>query len=60
MLRGWTHATLNVGEALAVEEAQWPAADRLRRARAVLARAPDDVRALHSFGVAAAGAEINQ
>ena len=59
--RGWTHATLNVGEALAVgEQAQWPAADRLRRARAVLARAPDDVRALHSFGVAAAGAEINQ
>ena len=36
--RGWTHATLNVGEALAVgEQAQWPAADRLRRARAVLA-----------------------
>ena len=59
--RGWTHATLNVGEALAVgAQAQWPAADRLRRARAVLARAPDDVRALHSFGVAAAGAEINQ
>ena len=59
--RGWTHATLNVGEALAVgAQAQWPAADRLRRARAVLARAPDDVRALHSAGVAAAGAEINQ
>ncbi len=36
--RGWTHATLNVGEALAVgAQAQWPAADRLRRARAVLA-----------------------
>ena len=59
--RGWTHATLNVGEALAVgAQAQWPAADRLRRARAVLARVPNDVRALHSFGVAAAGAEINQ
>jgi len=57
--RGWTHATLNIGDAVAVgEQTQWPVVDRLERSRAVLVGAPRDVRALHSVGVAAAHLEL--
>jgi hypothetical protein len=51
----WKHATLNVGETIAVGgQMVYEASKRRADCEEVLAKSPDDVEALHGLGVALA------
>lgn len=54
---GWKHATLNVGETLAIgEQRAYAARERYQQSISALVSSPRDVEALHGAGIAAAHA----